>query len=142
MNSGRSGKFFLSVNISGLADFSAVGIIREPSLALARKSEALQKGQHIPGTVVIHALATKIAGRCLFDSAEAENTVRAFFSSRLAAEWQIAIPQAGVLQALFLVARLQSARQPGRLFDLALQLAGKPEFEAVRPDPGKPSEQV
>jgi hypothetical protein len=53
-------------------------------------------------------------------------------AARLALEWKITIPTIGTVRALFLVTRLGKAGEPD-LFDLVLQLASKPSFDAAQP---------
>jgi len=54
-------------------------------------------------------------------------------AAQLAAEWRIEIPGAGVLQALFTVARFEPVNHDSRTFALGLRLAGKPAFSPEPP---------
>jgi predicted secreted protein len=110
-----------------------VGIMHEPSAGLVVAILDLQNREADSGLrdVLVHALAAKVAGRCVFQNSKAEFSVRASFSARIVMEWRVTIPWAGVLQALFIVGGLGSVEQPSRLFDIELQLAGKPAFKPL-----------
>ncbi len=110
----------------------AVGVLREPSFALSAAIEVLlsKRAAQIPAPVLIHALSTRIAGRCSIAGSEAEEALRACCSAQVAVEWSIEIPSLGTLRALFLVTRLDWVEGAGA-YDLVLQLAGKPALEAL-----------
>lgn len=133
MNLGHSYHLDLSADVFGFANFRPIGRLYQPSLAFAQLIETLRNDEATVDEFLVHALASKIAGRLVFHTIEVENVIRAWNLSRLAAEWRIAIPTLGLIQALFLVARLQMVRETERLFDVALELAGKPLFEVWRP---------
>jgi hypothetical protein len=130
MSTRRAGDLVLAADMSGFGDFASIGVMREPSMALAACIGELQGGEADENRrpVLVHVIATKIAGRCVIPSVEGEAAAQASLLLGIAVEWRITIPRAGALQALFLVKRLQNVDEPGRIFDMALQLAGKPAY--------------
>jgi hypothetical protein len=130
----QDGSLVLAMDISGLGDFTTVGILREPSAPLAFATRELRDWQAQSGlwTILLHAFATNISGRCIFHDLTAEHSVQTSLSRRLAMDWRISIPETGVMQALFLVNRLVSLDKAMRLFELVLQLAGKPELHPLQ----------
>lgn len=134
----RAGGLRLAADFSSFGGELAVGVLREPSFALSAAIEVLlsKRAAQIPAPVLIHALSTKIAGRCSIESSEAEEALRACCSTQVAVEWRIEIPSLGTLRALFLVTRLDRV-EGTETYDLVLQLAGKPTLvrPAESPDP-------
>ncbi|MFZ1106751.1 MAG: hypothetical protein WAN43_00195 [Rhodomicrobium sp.] len=124
----QSSDLTLAADYSGSGAFSAVGMLL-PSFALdaAMGRFRLYRGDPKKRPVLIHALATKIVGRCFLESAEAERALFECFAARLAAEWTVTMPALGILRALFLIERLERSELEG-LFDLVLQLAGQPSL--------------
>ncbi len=133
MTASRAGELLLAADFSGAGTFPALGVLRQPSLALSAAIGDLRLAADDAEMkpVMIHALATKIAGRCAIASAEAQLALADCCEARLAAEWVVTIPALGSLRALFLIARLGTVEQTG-LFDLVLQLAGKPSFSQLQ----------
>jgi hypothetical protein len=121
-------KLILSADYAGSGAFSAVGAL-QPSFALNAAIErfCLHRGDPKKGPVLIHAVASKIVGRCALENAEAERALFECYAARLAAEWVVAIPALGALRTLYLVERLEGSELEG-LFDLVLRVAGKPSF--------------
>ena len=78
--------------------------------------------------IAAYSLASNAFGRCVLESPLIEKILQACLAAQLAAEWRIEIPGAGVLQALFTVARFEPVNHDGRTFALGLRLAGKPAF--------------
>ncbi len=78
--------------------------------------------------IAAYSLASNAFGLCVLDNAVIEKILHACLAAQLAAEWRIEIPGAGVLQALFTVARFEPVNHDGRTFALGLRLAGKPAF--------------
>ncbi len=105
----------------------------EPSLALNAVISDLGLAPDDPEmkAVVIHALAKKIAGRCAVAGGKEQEALADCFAARIAAEWIVTIPALGSLRALFLIARFDKAEKAG-LFNLVLQLAGKPSFSELQ----------
>ncbi len=129
----RAGEINLAADIFGSGTFAKVGAMRQPSLALNAAIADFRLEQEYPELrpVLVHMLATKIAGRCALESSEAERALMDCLAARLALEWVVTIPGIGTLRALFLIARLEKAEQAA-LFDLVLQLAGRPSFMAFQ----------
>ena len=123
----------LAADFSCSGTFSAVGVIREPTLALsvAIRDLALYREDPELKPVITHVLATRVAGRCSIRSAHIRRALLDSMASRLALEWKVTIPAIGAVRALFLVTRLEKTGE-GDLFDLVLQLASKPSFEATQ----------
>ncbi len=132
MTAGRLSDLALAADFSGSGTFSTVGFIRQPSLALGSAIGDFRRDRGDAETrpVLIHALATRIAGLCSIESAQAVS-LRECFASRLAAEWIVTFPKLGTLRALFVIARLEKAAQAG-LFDFVLHLAGMPSFRDLQ----------
>lgn len=132
MSTRRASELILAADFSGLGSFSAAGVLRQPSLALnaAIGDLRLDHADTELKPVLIYTLATKIAGKCSLETPEIERALIDCLSARLAVEWKITIPAIGALRSLFLLTRFEKADQPG-LFDLVLQLASPPFFEAL-----------
>ncbi|MGO8954176.1 MAG: hypothetical protein ACLQF2_12710 [Rhodomicrobium sp.] len=138
MTGKRSGDFVLAADMAGSGVFIAVGRMRVPSPTFAAAVRDLQNGAADleMREALIHSLASNAAGFCLLDGKQIETALEACLPARLVSEWRIAFPGLGVLCALYVVRRFQPARNEGELFEIALQLAGKPAFYAVQR--GKP----
>jgi hypothetical protein len=134
----RAGELQLAADFSSFGGELAVGVLREPSFALSAAIEAFlsNRAAQTPAPVLLHALSTKIAGRCSIANSEAEEALRACCSAQVAVEWSIEIPSLGTLRALFLVTRLDWVEGTGA-YDLVLQLAGKPVLEALQREPAE-----
>jgi len=134
MTTRRASELILAADLSCSGTFSAVGVVREPSLALSVAVRDLLLYREDPELkpVIIHVLATRVAGRCTIRGAQARRVLADCLAARLALEWKITIPTIGTVRALFLVTRLGKADEPD-LFDLVLQLASKPSFDAAQP---------
>ena len=133
MTTRRASELNLAADFSCSGTFSAVGVIREPTLALSVAIRDLLLYLENPELkpVITHVLATRVAGRCSIRSAYIRRVLVEGMAARLALEWKITIPTIGAVRALFLVTRLGKAGE-ANLFDLALQLASKPSFEAAQ----------
>ncbi len=133
MSTRRASELILAAEFSGLGFFSAVGVLRRPSLALnaAIGELRLDHADAQSRPVLIHALATKIAGKCSLDRPEVERALIDCLAARLAVEWKITIPAIGALHSLFVITRFEKADEGG-LFDLVLHLASPPSFEALQ----------
>jgi len=134
MTGKRSSDFVLAADVSGSGDFIAVGRMRVPSPAFAAAVQDLQNGAADleMREALIHSLASSAAGFCVLDGKNIETALEACLPARLVSEWRIAFPGLGVLYALYVVTRFQPAKYAGGLFELALQLAGRPAFHAVQ----------
>ncbi len=137
MNSSHSGDIDLAADFTGKGKFAAVGFMRAPAIAFAALIKDLQNERALPEREkedLVHALAAKTAGRCILTGSEMEAALRDCMAANLICEWRISMPGIGSLQALFLIIRLRSVENETGLFDLALQLAGKPSFRARQPE--------
>ena len=134
MTSRRASELILAADFSGSGTFSAVGAVREPSFALSVAVKDLLTHRENPELkpVVVHVLATRIAGVCSIASPSIWRALTDCLAARLVLEWKITIPAIGSVCALFLVTRLEKADQPD-LCNLALQLASRPSFDAAQP---------
>jgi hypothetical protein len=123
----------LAADFSCSGTFSAVGVIREPTLALsvAIRNFLLYRENPELKPVITHVLATRVAGRCSIRSAHIRRVLAESMVARLALEWKITIPAIGAVRALFVVTRLGKTAEANQ-FDLVLQLASKPSFEAAQ----------
>jgi hypothetical protein len=119
----------LSADFSGSGAFSTVGVIRQPSLALRIALNEFRRDRangFYKTPFLIHALAKRIGGLCVLETAQVER-LEDCFDAGLIAEWSVAFPRIGALRALFVIARLKKATHDG-LFDVVLHLAGAPSF--------------
>ncbi len=115
MTTRRASELILAADISCSGTFSAVGVIREPSLALTVAVRDLLLYRENPELkpVVIHVLATRVAGRCIIRGAQVRRALADCMAARLTLEWKITIPTVGTVRALFLVTRLGKAESAG-----------------------------
>jgi len=133
--------FILAVDILASGNFITVGTMPAPRSAFLAAVQNLQNDAAGPEAreILIYSLASNAGGFCILTSAGIERALRACFVARLVFEWRIAIPGIGVLQALFITERLEPVGNAEGAFDLALRLAGKPEFIAcIAGMPGLP----
>ncbi len=139
----RASELILAADFPSSGNFSAVGVVSEPSLALSVAVRDLALYQENPELipVVTHVLASRVAGRCSIKSPSIHRALVQCMKDRLALEWKITIPATGSVRGLFLVTRLQKAGRSG-LFDLVLQLASRPSFEAVQEEETKRRERA
>ena len=130
MTTSLASELTLAADFSCSGLFSTVGAIREPSLALSVAVKDLLTYRENPELrpVVVHVLASRIAGRCSIRGSHIRRALSDCLTSRIAIEWKITVPAIGCVLGVFLVTRLDKAGPPD-LFNLALQLAGKPSFE-------------
>jgi len=133
MTTRRASELNLAADFSCSGTFSAVGVIREPTPALtvAIRDLLLYRDNPELNPVTVHVLATRVAGRCSIRSAPIRRTLAESMVARLALEWKITLPAIGAVRALFVVTRLGKTDE-SNLFDLVLQLASKPSFEAAQ----------
>jgi predicted secreted protein len=127
------GDFVLTADVAGSGHFERVGTVPVPAPAFAAALADFRNGEADLQTreSLIHALAIKVAGCCVLDCAQAEKKIEACFQSWLIAEWRISLPGLGVLQALFRVVQFERTASAG-IYNIAFQLAGKPEFAAAQ----------
>ncbi len=129
----RASELNLAADFSCSGRFSAVGVVRDLSLALSVAIRDLLRYREDPELklVVTHVLATRMSGRCGIRSAQIQRALVDAMSARLALEWKITIPTIGCVRALFLVTRLEKTAQPD-VFDLGLKLASTPSFDSAQ----------
>jgi hypothetical protein len=139
MTTRRASELILTADLSCSGTFSAVGVVREPSFALSVAVRDLLLDRENPELkpVIIHVLATRVAGLCSLRGARIRRAIAESVAARVALEWDITIPAIGTLRALFLVARLEKSGQPDAFY-LALQLASKPSFDAAQAEEAEP----
>ena len=132
MTTSPGSELTLAADFSCSGLFSTVGSIREPSLALSVAVKDLMTYRDNPELrpVIVHVLASRIAGRCSIRGSHNKRALSDCLAGRIAIEWKITVPAIGCVLGVFLVTRFDKAGLPD-LFNLALQLAGKPSFEAA-----------
>ena len=120
----------LAADISASEAFAVLGRIHVPSPALAAAVRDLEDAPADPELLqtAIYTLAANMAGLCILNSGDIAKVLQACFAAQLAAGWRMEIPGAGVLRALFTVARFEPVTDANRTFVIVLRLAGKPEF--------------
>lgn len=113
--------------------FSAVATVREPPLGLSVAIKDLFAHRENPELrpAVVHALATRLAGRCSIRSDAIFRALSACMAAHVAMEWKVTIAAVGTVRALFIVKRIEKIAPPDT-FNFALQLAGPPSFEAAQ----------
>jgi predicted secreted protein len=132
MTTRRAGELILAVDFTGSGTFSTVGALSHPPLALnAAIVDLVDQADPELRPVLVHVLATRIAGRCAIDNPQIASALKYCMPARIAMEWSITIPAAGALHALFVIAKLEKAGETA-FYDLVLQLAGKPSFEGLQ----------
>ena len=122
----------LAADISASEAFAVLGRMHVPSPALAA---AVRDLEDAPADLelletAVYSLAANMAGLCILNSGDTAKVLQVCLAAQLATDWRIEIPGAGVLRALFTVARLEPVTDADRTFVLVLRLAGKPEFVA------------
>ena len=139
MTTRRPGDLILAADFSCSGAFFPVGVVREPSLALsvALRDLLLHRDNPELKPVIIHVLATRVAGLCSIRGPHIRRALADCMAAKLALEWKVTIPSIGTVRALFVVSRLGKASVPD-LFDLVLQLAGRPTFDAAKPVEAEP----
>jgi hypothetical protein len=127
------GDFVLTADVAGSGHFVRAGTIPIPAPPFTAALQDFKDAGADPELreVLIYALAVKVAGRCVFESPQAAKIAEACFQSRLISEWRISVPGSGVLQALFRIVQFERAESDG-MYEIAFQLAGKPEFAAIQ----------
>jgi len=127
------GDFVLTADVAGSGNFVRAGTIPAPAPAFVAALEDFKDaGADLESReILIHSLAAKVAGRCVFESLQAAKFAKACFQYRLISEWRISIPGSGILQALFHIVQFQST-ESDCTYDIAFQLAGRPEFAAMQ----------
>jgi hypothetical protein len=122
----------LAADISASEAFAVLGRIHVPSPALAAAVRDLEEAPGDPESqeTAVYSLAANMAGLCILNSADTAKVLQACFAAQLATDWRIEIPGAGVLRALFTLARFEPVTDADRTFALILRLAGKPELIA------------
>ena len=110
MTTRRASELILAADLSCSGTFSAVGVVREPSFALsvAVRDLLLYREDLELKPVIIHVLATRVAGLCSIAGAQIGRALAESMATRVALEWTITIPTIGTLRALFLVTRLEN----------------------------------
>ena len=124
----------LAADISASEAFAVLGRIHVPSPALAAAVRDLENAPADPELLqtAIYSLAANMAGLCILNSGDIAKVLQACFAAQLAADWRIEIPGAGVLRALFTVARLEPVTDTAPHSHFRLRLPGKPEFIALK----------
>jgi hypothetical protein len=122
----------LAADISASEAFAILGRIHVPSPALAAAVRDLEDAPGDPEFLetAVYSLAANMAGLCILNSGDTVKALQACFAAQLATDWRIEIPGAGVLRALFTLARFEPVTDAERTFALILRLAGKPELIA------------
>jgi hypothetical protein len=124
----------LAADISASGAFAVLGRMHVPSPALAAAVRDLEEAPADPELLetAVYSLAANMAGLCILNSADIAKVLQACVAAQLATDWRIEIPGVGVLRALFTVARAEAVTDANPTFALALRLAGKPEFIALK----------
>jgi hypothetical protein len=129
----EQGDFVLTADVAGSGHYVRAGTIPIPAPPFTSALQDLKNGEADPELreTLIYALAAKVGGRCVFESSQAAGIAEACFRAGLISEWRVSIPGSGVLQALFQIVLFAPTGNDG-MYEIAFQLAGKPEFAAVQ----------
>jgi len=127
------GDFVLTADVAGSGHFVRAGTIPIPAPAFTAALQDFKDAGADPELreVLTYALAAAVAGRCVFENPRAAKIAEACYQFRLISEWRISIPESGVLQALFHIVQFERM-ETGGMYEIAFQLAGKPEFAAMQ----------
>ncbi|WP_395689457.1 phage major tail protein, TP901-1 family [Aestuariivirga sp.] len=137
MGAQRGRDLLLKVDATGTGSFQTVAGLRSNSISfnagaidITHQESAGQWRELLTGAGMKSAA---IRGSGIFRDMASDATIRGYFFSGTIREWQIIVPDFGVIEGLFQIASLEfSGRHDGEVsFDLALESAGELAFTAL-----------
>jgi TP901-1 family phage major tail protein len=133
----RGRDLLLKVDATGSGGFQTVAGLRSNAITfnagavdVTHQESAGQWRELLAGAGLKSA---SVRGSGLFRDAASDATVRGLFFSGSIREWQVIVPNFGVIEGLFQIASLEfGGRHDGEVtFDLALESAGEISFTAI-----------
>jgi len=137
MGAQRGRDLLLKVDASGSGSFQTVAGLRSHAVSfnagavdVTNQESAGQWRELLAGAGLKSA---SVRGSGIFKDAASDQTIRSCFFSGLIREWQVIVPDFGVIEGLFQIVSLEFAgRHDGEVtFDLALESAGEVSFTAM-----------
>jgi TP901-1 family phage major tail protein len=137
MGAQRGRDLLLKVDASGSGSFQTVAGLRSNAVSfnagavdVTNQESAGQWRELLAGAGLKSA---SVRGSGIFKDAASDQTIRSCFFSGLIREWQVIVPDFGVIEGLFQIVSLEFAgRHDGEVtFDLALESAGEVSFTAM-----------
>ena len=134
MGAQRGRDLLLKVDASGSGSFQTVAGLRSNAVSfnagavdVTNQESAGQWRELLAGAGLKSA---SVRGSGIFKDAASDQTIRSCFFSGLIREWQVIVPDFGVIEGLFQIVSLEFAgRHDGEVtFDLALESAGEVSF--------------
>lgn len=137
MGAQRGRDLLLKVDASGGGSFQTVAGLRSNAITFnsgavdVTHQESAGQWRELLAGAGLKSAAVRGAG--IFKDAASDQTIRTLFFSGLLREWQVIVPDFGVIEGLFQIASLEFAgRYDGEVtFDLALESAGEITFVSV-----------
>lgn len=133
----RGRDLLLKVDATGMGSFQSVAGLRSNSISfnagaidITHQDSSGQWRELLAGAGIKTAA---IRGSGIFRDMASDATVRSYFFSGTIREWQVIIPDFGVIEGLFQITSLEfGGRHDGEVtFDLALESAGELSFTAL-----------
>lgn len=137
MGAQRGRDLLLKVDASGSGSFQTVAGLRSNAITFnagsvdATNQESAGQWRELLAGAGVKSAAVRGSG--IFKDAASDQTIRGIFFSGLVREWQVIVPDFGVIEGPFHIASLEFAgRHDGEVtFDLALESAGDITFVSV-----------
>lgn len=137
MGAQKGRDLLLKVDATGTGSFQTVAGLRSNAISFnaatvdATSQESAGQWRELLAGAGLKSAA--IRGSGLFKDAASDATIRACFFNGLIRDWQVIVPDFGVIRGAFHIASLEfSARHDAEVtFDIALESAGELTFTAV-----------
>jgi TP901-1 family phage major tail protein len=137
MGAQRGRDLLLKVDANGSGSFQTVAGLRSNAITFnagsvdATNQESAGQWRELLAGAGLKSAA--IRGSGIFKDAASDQTIRGMFFSGLLREWQVIVPDFGVIEGPFHIASLEFAgRHDGEVtFDLSLESAGEITFVSV-----------
>lgn len=136
MTAQKGKDLLLKVDSDGLGSFSTVAGLRARSLAFNTDTvditDAESSGQWRELLAGAGVKTAQVSGSGIFKDAASDEIVRSYFFASTIRDWQIIIPDFGVIEGAFQITALEfSGQHDGEVtFEIALQSAGSISFTA------------
>ncbi len=127
----------LKVDSTGTGSFVTVAGLRSRSIAfnaetvdITHAESAGQWRELLEGAGIKNA---RVSGSGIFKDAASDATIRTYFFNGTIRNWQVVIPDFGIVEGLFQITALDlSGRHDGEVgFEITLESAGQPVFTAI-----------
>lgn len=137
MTAQKGRDLLLKVDSDGLGNFATVAGLRARSLSFNAEtvnvSDTESSGQWRELLAGAGLKSARVTGTGIFKDAASDEIVRGYFFSATIRDWQIVVPDFGIVEGPFQVATLEyTGRHDGEMtFDLGLESAGALTFTAA-----------